>query len=137
MKYFYIITIILLIGVIFERNTLPPTTNEMIQEAQAFGVANNKTIPPKTFKQDGCTLFPDSILGSDFKEACLKHDIVYWYGGTETEKDLADQTLKKEAAETGIIGYLLQVPFYLGVHYFGNTWLTKFFDANWGFGWNE
>ena len=137
MKLLYLFIIILLISVIIERNTLPATTNEMVAAAHNYGETHHKTTPPKPFHQDGCTLFPDQIFGSDFREACLNHDIAYWYGGPQKEKDLADQKLKAAIAESGFIGDLLQTPFYFGVHYLGDSWLTKFFDANWGFGWNE
>lgn len=137
MKYLYILIIACLVGVIIERNTISPTTSEMGATAKNYSVTHNKPIPPKIFKQDGCTLFPDKIFSSDFSKACFDHDVVYWYGGTKEEKEIADQNLKKTVAESGFFGFILQEPIYLGVHAFGDTWLTKFFDANWGFGWNK
>jgi len=137
MKTLYSLLVLSLILIGIERFTLPPTTESMVSSAKEYGDANNKEIPPKTFKQDGCTLFPDKIFSSDFSEACFKHDISYWYGGSEEEKRQADTQLKEAAANAGTTGYLLQWPIYIGVHFFGDTWLTKYFDANWGFGWNE
>jgi hypothetical protein len=137
MKSLYTIIVLALIMIGIERMTLPPTTDEMIATAKEYSDSHEKEIPPKTFKQDGCTLFPDSILGSDFREACLAHDIVYWNGGTKEERKEADHNLKLAVAEAGTTGYIIQKPVYLGVRLFGDTWLTKYFDANWGFGWNE
>ena len=137
MEKFYTIVILILIIIGIERMTLPPTSPVMVADAQAYGVTHTKEIPPNSFKQDGCTLFPDSILWSNFSQACLEHDIAYWYGGTEEERKVADQNFKSAVADSGKAGYVLQVPIYLGVRLFSDTWLTKLFDANWGFGWNE
>lgn len=137
MKPLLLILTISLLSIAFERATLPVTTPEMETIAYVYGTNHEKQTPPNSFKQDGCTLFPDKLFGSDFSNACFAHDAAYWYGGTEEEKNIADMKLKEEVAHTGTMGLVLQEPFYLGVHYFGDTWLTKLFDANWGFGWNK
>ncbi|MEZ4104086.1 MAG: hypothetical protein R3B60_02240 [Candidatus Paceibacterota bacterium] len=137
MKYLPIVIIMTLLLIALERGTLPKTTEEMKAEAIAYGQNLNKTTPPREFKQDGCTLFPDKVFGSDFSEACLKHDIAYWHGGSEEERKKADTELRLNIADSGISGYYLQYFVYYGTQIFGDTWLTRLFEANWGFGWNE
>ena len=137
MKTLYIIIILSLALVGIERMTLPLTSPEMIATAHTYGETNEKQTPPKEFVHDGCTLLPDKLPWNDFTQACFDHDVAYWYGGTKEERNNADKNLKQAVAESGTIGYILQWPIYLLVHLFGDTWLTKLFDANWGFGWNK
>lgn len=137
MKYLPVIIIMTLLLIALERGTLPKTTEEMKEDAITYGQDQNKNIPPKEFKQDGCTLFPDKIFGSNFSEACLTHDIAYWHGGSEAERKSADNQLRLDIANSGITGYYIQYFVYYGVRLFGDTWLTRLFEANWGFGWNE
>ena len=44
------------------------------------------------FSSDGCSLFVDGTFEDPelWKECCLKHDIAYWQGGTEEEREAAD-----------------------------------------------
>ncbi len=91
--------------------------------------------PPLPFKSDGCTLFPNQLLGFDFTPACVLHDYAYWQGGAAPLRKEADQALRTAIAEeTGSLGAPLALGVYAGVRLFGDTWLTKLFDAHWGFG---
>jgi hypothetical protein len=54
-------------------------------------------IPPYPFKTDGCTCFPSG----GYDECCVRHDLVYWYGGSNEEREAADIQLMKCAADKG------------------------------------
>jgi hypothetical protein len=122
--------------VVADRITATNTTGTMRQFAQEYLEVTDKQVPPRAFISDGCTLFPESILGSDWGDACLAHDIAYWAGGTKEERVAADTLFKDSVAQKGLLGKFSAPIMYVGVRLFGDTWLTKIFDANWGFGWN-
>lgn len=122
--------------VIIERAKLPVTTSTLREAAQEFGAKKAKAIPPQPFIFDGCTLFPDRLLNTSFQDACLVHDIAYWYGGSAAERLTVDQNFRANIANTGQIGAILQYPMYWGVRIFGGGVLLKPFNANWGFGYN-
>lgn len=128
--------VLFLVCVGVDRLTALETTDAMHERARIYAVESGKQLPPNAFIGDGCTLFPEKIFGSDWTEACLAHDISYWVGGTDEERKSTDQTLRDSVANTGTMGKLLATPMYVGVRIWGNTWLTRLFDANWGFGWN-
>jgi hypothetical protein len=48
------------------------------------------------FSSDGCTLAPDGNLGDRrlWCGCCFAHDMAYWSGGTEAERQRADQGLR-------------------------------------------
>jgi hypothetical protein len=115
--------------------TLPITTASMVKNALQFGIDAHKPTPPKPFKYDGCTFFPDSFLESDFTLACLNHDIAYWHGGTQEERAVVDQKLKAAIYESGFFGKMVTYPVYFSVRLFGDSFLTKAVSADWGFGW--
>lgn len=128
---------ILAFAITFERMHTPiPTTTEL-RAASNFGVTKEKPTPPRSFTFDGCTLFPDQVFGTSFRRACLEHDIAYWYGGTAAERKQADLTFKEALAKQGILGTSLQYPMYWSVRLFGDTFLLRPINANWGFGYNE
>lgn len=85
-------------------------------------------LPPRTFKSDGCSCWPDG----DWLECCVKHDLLYWLGGTREERKDADLELRKCVTEKGhpIVGQVM----FLGVRISGVWWLPTPF--RWGFGWN-
>lgn len=133
-----VIALTLLGGVIVaaDRANIPDTTAEVRALAVRSTLEARKTIPPRDFKFDGCTLFPEHILGLNLTRACLDHDIAYWAGGTAEERAAADQAFKTAVAAAGKAGTIVAPLVYFGTYLFGDTWLTKLFDANWGFGWN-
>lgn len=85
-------------------------------------------LPPNEFKSDGCSCWPDG----DWFECCVKHDLVYWMGGTRYERKQADLDLKKCILQKGhpIIAQMM----YFGVRIGGIWWLPTPF--RWGFGWD-
>lgn len=134
MKYISLFIAVLLFVCIAERVFLPDTTEQMRTDAIAYGAASGKEAPPQVFRYDGCTLFPDRLPGIDLREGCLEHDYAYYHGGTQAERKEADVRLKEHVASEGIFGQIMQFPVYIGVRVFGDTFLTKLFDAHWGFG---
>lgn len=134
MKYISLMLIICVFVIVTERIFPPETTPDMITEAIAFGTERGKEVPTLPFVHDGCTLFPDKLPGLDLAHACYEHDIAYWHGGSSEERKLADTRLKEAAAAQGMFGQIMQLPVYIGVHLFGDTFLTRMFNAHWGFG---
>ncbi len=127
----------IVIGLILERNLHPTQTTQYREVAVQYGLQKQKETPPRQFYFDGCTLFPDQIGSTSFLSACLNHDIAYWYGGTVAERKAADQTFRQEVANSGQFGTWLQWPMYGAVRLFGDTFVLRPFNANWGFGYNE
>ena len=127
----------LLVFAIYEHNITYTTDDSLIAYANAEITKQNKETPPNAFTQDGCSLFPDTLLWHDFRPACLDHDIAYWAGGSDLDKVSADLDFKDAVSETGPIGTLIAPFMYIGVSVFGDSWLTKLVGANWGYGYNE
>jgi|AntRauTorckE6833_2_1112554.scaffolds.fasta_scaffold00807_15 hypothetical protein len=137
-SYFIIgIVTIFSFGVVLERMQIPVPTVTELRDAYQYGQTNDKPTPPQPFRFDGCTLFPDQILGTSFRQACLQHDIAYWYGGSAMERLTADQAFKQAIQAEGFVGRLFQQPIYWSVRLFGDTILLRPLNANWGFGYNE
>ena len=94
--------------------------------------------PPKPFKSDGCSCWPDVWRDKDGKKVsiyreCLKHDLHYWagYRGEDIARFLADVEL--------MVGVVLKtkriqlgVTMFLGVWTGGSEHLPTPFK--WGFG---
>lgn len=133
----FVLLISILLLVILDRTIHPKTTDAIVSFATTHTQKNGNHVPPNTFIYDGCTLAPEGLLGSDWSAACLMHDVVYWSGGTADEKKTADKTLYTGVRESGVAGALVAPFVYGAVRIFGDTWLTRLFDANWGFGYNE
>jgi len=99
----------------------------------AFGCSTSHEI--KSFKSDGCTLFPDRSLISenDWCDCCFEHDIAYWQGGTEKERLEADIEFRKCIEEkTG--NKTLAAMMYNGVRAGGSPSLNTWY--RWGYGWD-
>lgn len=131
-----ILPLVVLCSIIFERITKPETTAIMTSRAEQTARTTINTLPKNQFTQDGCSLFPDTFFWLDFKEACLSHDIAYWIGGTPLMRKKADRIFLAELKETGVLNTPFAYIMYSGVRLFGDTFLLKPFDANWGYGWN-
>lgn len=89
----------------------------------------------KPFSSDGCSLFPDGDQ-KDRKRwcvCCLQHDIAYWRGGTEAERQRADEELRTCVTEhTGNVA--LAETMYLGVRTGGSPMMPTWY--RWSYGWN-
>ncbi|MFT7507191.1 MAG: hypothetical protein ACI92I_000331 [Acidimicrobiales bacterium] len=125
-----------LLGITAERITLPGTTDTMKTQAAEYITVSDKPLPPNAFTYDGCTLFPDVLPGLSLYEPCLQHDIAYWAGGDISGRKLADVALRDAISHTSPVGFVLAPVMYTGVRLFGNSFITKLFNAHWGYGWD-
>jgi len=85
-------------------------------------VDHSSEINPHAFKSDGCSGFPNG----NWVECCVRHDLVYWVGGTREERAAADSALQKCVADKGhpVIAKLM----YSGVRVGGAWWLSTPFN---------
>lgn len=85
----------------------------------------------RSFNSDGCSMVADGFLRSDWVSCCVKHDIEYWMGGSESDKQKADNNL---SACVGTQAFpLLGDLFYYGVGIGGSPELPT--SWRWGYGW--
>jgi len=87
----------------------------------------------RPFSSDGCSRFPDGTPENPgiWRECCLKHDSVYWRGGSYDERLQADLALRACVEKRGYprIAELM----FIGVRMGGSPyWPTSF---RWGYGW--
>lgn len=85
------------------------------------------------FKSDGCSAFPDGTFENKnlWLDCCIEHDKAYWVGGTQEQKNAADEKLKQCVAAIGqpeIADIMLK-----GVQVGGTPYLPTTF--RWGYGW--
>lgn len=88
----------------------------------------------KPFSSDGCSLFPDRslITKQDWCDCCFEHDLAYWRGGTEEEREIADLLLRECVLEkTG--NEALAETVYKGVQFGGSPYFYNWY--RWGYGW--
>ena len=86
------------------------------------------------FKSDGCSLFPDgNLVNKDaWCECCVQHDIAYWQGGSEDQRQAADIALRNcVLAKTG--NKVLAEMMYQGVKFGGHPIYPNWY--RWGYGW--
>ncbi len=100
-----------------------------------FLVACSDTSELKPFTSDGCSLFPDGSLISkkDWCECCFQHDLAYWRGGTEKEREIADAKLKACVYEKTGDETLAKI-MYDGVRLGGSPYFYNWY--RWGYGWS-
>ncbi len=91
-----------------------------------FGQTVPFRVMPADFESDGCSLFPDG----NYRDCCVEHDKLYYFGGTKQERKAADRQLR---ACVRAKGHRFLAPImYLGVRIGGVGWLPTPF--RWGFG---
>lgn len=85
------------------------------------------------FKSDGCSAFPDGLIGQRtlWLNCCIAHDYAYWMGGTEDERLVADNALEACVATLGEPEVALLM--LLGVRVGGTPLLPT--EFRWGYGW--
>jgi hypothetical protein len=99
-----------------------------------YGCKDDKSIELSSFTSDGCSLFIDGTFENPelWKECCLKHDIAYWRGGTEKEREAADiafkNCVKKKTGNSKLAEIMYQAVRKGGEPYYP-TWYR------WGYGW--
>ena len=87
----------------------------------------------RPFATDGCSLFPDGTLTNSVKwqHCCISHDLAYWQGGTQTQRDAADAALAQcvRDLDEPVIATLMHIGVQLGGGPLYPTWYR------WGYGW--
>jgi hypothetical protein len=88
----------------------------------------------RDFTSDGCSLFPDGNLEDRrlWCDCCFAHDISYWRGGTQEERDRADELLRecvRERTSSKSLADLMHESVRAGGHPAFPTWYR------WGYGW--
>lgn len=88
----------------------------------------------RTFSSDKCTFWPDSTLLEDWSHCCIQHDLYYWAGGTEEQRELVDQELKSCVQESS--SRLNAALMFAGVR-LGSLSPVKFGGKQWGNAWGD
>lgn len=88
----------------------------------------------KPFVSDGCSLFPDQsfISRTRWCGCCLQHDVAYWRGGSEAQREEADKALREcitEKTEDEILANVM----YEAVRVGGSPYFPNWY--RWGYGW--
>ena len=95
---------------------------------------DSDTLQLADFTSDGCSLFFNGTFEDPelWKECCHKHDLAYWRGGTEEERNQADLAFKecvlKKTGNAELAEIMYQAVLVGGSPYFP-TWYR------WGYGW--
>ena len=77
-------------------------------------------------------MFPDRSANNDWCSCCFEHDLIYWRGGTEAERQAADERLRDcVLAKTG--NESLAKSMYRGVRAGGHPLFYTWY--RWGYGW--
>jgi hypothetical protein len=106
------------------RNTLEDIAEAYCQNKRS----DPKAQPDFIFTTDGCSRWP----GDSWNACCIAHDIAYWCGGSERDREEADQELMRCVnGKTHGLGSL----FYAGVRLGGLPWLPT--PWRWGYGWDN
>lgn len=112
-----------------KRNAIELVAESYCQQKRHLPVAatDNKQ-PDFIFTTDGCSRVPDN----GWVACCVVHDISYWCGGSEADREAADQFLKRCVNEQSAgVGNL----FYAGVFVGGSPLLPT--PWRWGYGWDD
>lgn len=83
----------------------------------------------KPFSSDGCSMFPDKDVFSDWLPCCVAHDQAYWNGGDAAARKKADRELRECLTKMNrpVTGFIM----YWGVRLFGAPhWPTPY---RWGY----
>lgn len=88
----------------------------------------------KPFVSDGCSAFPDGTIGQKqlWLDCCTEHDRAYWQGGTQQQRELADQALRTCVSAVGEPEVALLM--LAGVRVGGTPYFPT--DFRWGYGWS-
>ena len=87
----------------------------------------------RPFTSDGCSSFANGTFSNKslWLHCCMQHDLVYWKGGSEIQKETADRELERCVAKVGEpqIAKLMLV----GVKMGGTPHIDT--SYRWGYGW--
>ncbi|MGR9037838.1 MAG: hypothetical protein ACU83O_14840, partial [Gammaproteobacteria bacterium] len=101
---------------------------ESVAEAYCSEKRGGSELPDFIFTTDGCTRWPDD----SWTICCIAHDIAYWCGGSEQDRQEADRELRR--CVNGNTPWLGNI-FYSGVRLGGLPWLPT--PWRWGYGWER
>lgn len=90
--------------------------------------ADSKSQPDFIFTTDGCSRW----LDNSWVACCIAHDIAYWCGGSEQDRQEADQELMRCVNNKApVFGNII----YAGTRIGGAPWLPT--PWRWGYGWDD
>lgn len=112
-----------------KRNAVEQLAENYCQQKRNYpGATKSGKQPDFIFTTDGCSLAPNG----NWAACCVVHDIPYWCGGSEADREAADdfleQCVNKHADTIGDI-------YYLDVLIGGVPWLPM--SWRWGYGWED
>jgi hypothetical protein len=112
-----------------KRNAIEWLAESYCQKKRNYPKAEGiKQQPDFIFTTDGCSRAPDD----HWLACCIVHDIAYWCGGSQADRQAADQALKQCVnKQANVIGSF----FYFGVRLGGTPWLPT--PWRWGYGWQD
>ena len=86
------------------------------------------------FSSDGCSQFPDGTLSEKnlWCDCCIAHDVAYWQGGSQEQKQQADRDLQ-DCVLQKTDNKLLAGTMYYGVVLGGSPVFPMW--HRWGYGW--
>jgi protein tyrosine phosphatase (PTP) superfamily phosphohydrolase (DUF442 family) len=89
----------------------------------------------RPFSSDGCSLFPDGTFSDRTRwcDCCFDHDLAYWQGGSESDRETADESLRTCVMEKNGDAVLARA-MYLGVRAGGHPAFPTWY--RWGYGWD-
>ena len=85
-------------------------------------------LPDYIYTTDGCSRWPDG----SWQVCCIVHDIAYWCGGSQQDRQEADEWLKQCANDKS---KLMGSTMYPGIRVGGVPWLPT--PWRWGYGWEN
>ncbi len=98
---------------------------QYVTSAIDYCMEHEKKLPSKSFKSDGCSMWPNG----NWTHCCIEHDFAYWCGGDISQRKMIDKKLG-ECINDVIPG--LGTIVYLGVRVGGVSILPTSF--RWGYG---
>ncbi len=112
-----------------KRNQLELLAEQYCKEKQFLpGQVQASVLPDYIFTTDGCSRWFDQSWVS----CCVVHDIMYWCGGSDEDREEADQIILECAnKKASLMGEII----YPGVRIGGLPWLPT--PWRWGYGWKK
>lgn len=102
--------------------------NYCCQKRMVPGSSHPAQLPDYIYTTDGCSRWPDG----SWTVCCVVHDISYWCGGSDEDRNEADELLKQCANEKATwMGSII----YPAVRIGGMPWLPT--PWRWGYGWDK
>jgi hypothetical protein len=106
----------------------PAAAEALERRAQAVCSQTRGVTPPHLFTTDGCSMWPDD----GWVQCCVEHDIAYWCGGTNADREHADVVFRDcvSAAHDATMAWIM----YWAVRVGGGP--SQPFPWRWAYGWD-